>query len=131
MDKFFQTIIAMTGLTWLHLTAGEPPLALPQMPPAQVKLTGIAILPPVKWALLEVQEYGQNISPLALTEGSRRLALEVVEVDAKAGWVTVRNAGVLMTLTIEKMGATPAAPVAWGGEHRPIPVLPPIGAGDP
>lgn len=118
-------------LAGFGLTAGETRTALPQTPPARVKLTGIAVLPPDKWGLLEVQEYGQPADRLVLMEGSRRLALEVVEVDGQARWVTVRNAGVLMKLTIEKPAAASMVAVNLDSEHIPLPLLPPIGAGDP
>lgn len=119
------------GLAGLGLAAGEIRIALPQTPPARVKLTGIAVLPPAKWALLEVQEYGQPADQLALMEGSRRLALEVVEVDGQAKWVTVRNAGALMKLTLEKPAGATIATANSGGAHLPLPLLPPAGAGDP
>jgi hypothetical protein len=114
------------------LDAGEPRVALPQMPPARVKLTGIAVLPPAKWALLEVQEYGQPAQQIALAEGSRRIALEVVEVDCLGRWVMVRQAGALLKLTIENPAAVPSIAAAnVDAEHVPLPLLPPVGAGDP
>jgi len=118
-------------LAGVGLAAGEIRIALPQTPPAGVKLTGIAVLSSDKWALLEVQEYGQSAERLVLTEGSRRLALEVVEVDPRAQWVIIRNAGELMKLTVEKPASASFVAANFGGEHLPVPLLPPVGAGDP
>ncbi len=106
-------------------------VVIPQTPPPKIKLNGIAILPPNKWAMLEVQVDGQPVDRLALIEGSRRASLEVVTIDAEGKSVIIRNAGVLMTLAIGKSEAPSMIAANFSGEHVPLPLLPVVGAGDP
>jgi len=113
------------------LVAGEARIALPQTPPAALKLTGLAESLSNKWALLEVQEYGQPAEHLALTEGSCRGTVTVVQVDARAGWAKVNYAGAVITLTVEKLSTAAALPAKPVGEHLPLPLLPQDGVGDP
>lgn len=116
----------------VKLMASVSPAALPQLPPARVKLIGIAILPPHKWVLLEVEEYQQPPVQITLLQGARREFLQVLEVDSKCGWAIICNAGVDVKLTIE-MPATAAPNLVsiLDEEHRPLPLPPPPGAGDP
>ena len=106
-------------------------VVIPQTPPPKIKLNGIAVLPPDKWVLLEIQADGRPVDRVALTEGSRKASLEVVTIDAQGKSATIRNAGVLMTLAIGKAGAPSMVVANFGGEHVPLPLVPEIGAGDP
>lgn len=125
-------LLLVAGIWFASLAmADEASPTVPQSPPARVKLTGIAVLPPDKWVILEITEYGQPEVRLALTEGSRRLSVRVVKIDSQVRWAIIRCGQTDMKFTIESP-ATLANPTAeLGGEHRPLPLLPPPGAGDP
>lgn len=107
------------------------PPALPALPPVRVKLIGIAVLPPDKWVLLEVQADSEPAVQFALMPNARRIGLQVIEVDPHACWAKIRNGNAVVTLTVENSAAAPVAINNSGGEHRPLPLLPPPGAGDP
>ncbi|MEJ0089393.1 MAG: hypothetical protein WDM80_06570 [Limisphaerales bacterium] len=115
----------------LQTTSAVTNVVIPQTPPPKIKLNGIAILPPDKWALLEIQAEGQPVDRVAMTEGSRKASLELVTIDAKGKSATIRNAGVLTTLAIGKSESPSMMAANFGGEHVPLPLLPVVGAGDP
>jgi hypothetical protein len=80
----------------------------PSNSPPELSLTGIVDLSPKKWACLLRLERGLPAKPYTLREGESMDGVEVLAIDAPAGKVTVRNAGVPMVLTFLTHGR-PAA----------------------
>ena len=120
------------------LVAAPPPAVHFPPPPAapmtRLKLTGLAVLPPDKWALLQIQEEGAPPFSAALLEGESKGAVRLVSINITAATALVSNGAVLTELALEKIGVrnkAVAAPTQLAAEHRPIPVLPLPGAGDP
>ena len=106
----------------------------PPAPLTRLKLTGFAFLPPHKWAVLQIKEADAAPVGVALEEGESLGAVQLISVNAAAGIVAVRNGAVPMELALEKSGGCDlavAAPTQLAAEHRPIPVLPPLGSADP
>lgn len=111
--------------------AGEFPPVVPQSPPARVKLTGIAVLPPDKWVSLRVEEFNEPAVEVVLREGWRRLSVRVVEIDSHARWAIIRCGATDVKLIVEGKNTSVVVAAEFGGEHRPLPLLPPPGSGDP
>ena len=88
---------------------------LPPPPPAlKIVLSGITTILPRPLALLKVQMPARPSEPAReesyiLTEGQRDGEIEVIEINAEAGSVKVRNSGIVSVLTLDKDGAKPAA----------------------
>jgi hypothetical protein len=95
----------------------------------QVKFTGIAAMPPQKWAMLQVQKPGETPVSVLLKEGEQVSSVEIVQIDVPAGRICVRNAGVMTTVTLEKEDAGPERPLP-DANHVPLPALPPADAGE-
>jgi hypothetical protein len=111
-------------------TPVAPPTA-PEPPPGNITLTGITTILGNKRALLKVSTPPRPPEPakdenLMLTEGQRDGAVEVLEINEKAGSVKVNNGGQIATLTFDKNGAkaVSAAPGPGG-----IPAIPAPNAG--
>jgi hypothetical protein len=118
-----------------------PPKSESNAPPPQVPkivLTGITTVLGNKRALMKLQPVGNKPNEqakdnsLILTEGQREGAIEVIEIDEKAGSVKVNNSGTVMILTFEKDGAklpntppplvaAPGAPPLPGAIPAPLP----------
>ena len=90
---------------------------------ASVKLSGIFVLSGKKQACLMVRDSAPAGQPAAasrscvLREGQKDGAVEVLEIDEKAGRVRVRNGSKEMELTFESDGIRPSA--------APVPAVPP------
>ena len=124
------TVFAAAENPYRSIVARNPFSLLPPDPPAKaeepkpptnVKLTGITTMLGSKRALLLVQETGPGAKPeksVILREGQREGDIEVLEIDEKAGAVTLKNGGILTTLNFEKDGMK-AAPLP-----PPLPVPP-------
>ena len=98
---------------------------------ARIKLTGLAVIPPLKWVVLKIQEPGKPAAMTTLQEGCSEGVVEILEVDANARHVKIRNAGLMMTLTFEDEDLLQKKALAGlEVEHRPLPLLPPTDAGD-
>jgi hypothetical protein len=91
-----------------------PPIGtdLPPRPLPKVKVVGITTFPDASRALLKV--YLPAIPPepakefsCILTIGQRQEPIEVLEIDAAAGSVKVRNSGAVMVLTLDKDSPRP------------------------
>src|SRR5437660_1094780 len=70
----------------------------PAQPPPKITLTGITTILGYNLAFLKAQKPGKE-QALMLTEGQRDGDVQVLEIDEKAGRVTVNNFGTVMTLT--------------------------------
>lgn len=107
----------------------SPPIAA--VSPVKIKLVGLAAIPPDKWVVLQIQAPGKPSAMLTLKEGCGEGPVEILEVDAKARRVKVRNAGSVMTVTFDDdalIQKTALARLQAG--HQPVPVVPPPGAGE-
>ena len=108
----------------------DPPLQRiePETQPlAKITLTGITTILGRPLALFEWSVPGQqqkkNYSTLTIGEADG--PIEVLQIDAKAGAVTVKNHGVTMTLTFEQNGAKPASTIQTRELRLPPPPPPP------
>ena len=119
------------------LVAAPPAANFPPPPAApmtRLKLTGLASLPPDKWALLQIQEEGAAPFSATLLEGESKGAVRLVSINITDATAMVSNGAVLTELALEEIGGRNvpvAAPTQLAAEHLPIPVLPPPGIGDP
>ncbi len=89
----------------------------PPAPPSNVKITGISNTYKIKKAHFMVSLPGKTPEYCSLSEGEGKDSLEVLEIDAKAGSVKVRTAGVEKVMTFEADGL-----------KNPIAAMPPPGA---
>lgn len=95
----------------------------PAPPPAQVKLSGITTILSRALALLEYTEPGKQVQKPILSAGQRDGPIEILEIDARAGTVKIRNGGVETLLTFEKDGIKPPS-----GPAGPVPGAPGVAA---
>lgn len=97
------------------LKSAEPKIDTPVPPKLpRLILTGITTILGNKRALLKQLPPPESKAPaqgqellLMLTEGQREGAVEVLQIDERAGAVKVSNSGTVMTLTFEKDGPKP------------------------
>ncbi len=103
--------------------ATNPPTVLPKL-----SLTGITTILGRKQALIRAQLLAEAGQPAreesyVLTEGQRDGKLEVLQIDEKAGNVSVNNSGTVLTLNIDrdspKLVSAPAATAAPGAQLAP------------
>ena len=85
-----------------QISAGEP-----FKPPPDYKLTGIVAYRTNRWAMLLRQDPGKPPRYYTLRPGEREESLELLEVDAKAGTVRIRNEGVFVLLSFKTHGVAP------------------------
>jgi hypothetical protein len=105
--------LGIPGSNVFRLRAPEPPVTnLPPAPLPRIKVVGITTFPDASRALLKV--YLPAIPPepakefsCILTIGQRQEPIEVLEIDAAAGNVKVRNSGAVMVLTLDKDSPRP------------------------
>lgn len=101
----------------------------------QIKLMGVAVIPPQKWAVLQIQAPGKKPVPVTLGEGAREASLEVLEIDPLGRQVKVRYSSVVMTLMIgsdsAKSGDGLATLASADKDHVPLSTIPLPEAGDP
>lgn len=95
----------------------EPPVQPEPLPPLpKVLLNGITTILGDKRALLEIKSPAGPGQPpktesCILAEGQRVGPIEILEVDERAGCVTLNNSGTVMLLTFERSGSpTPPPP---------------------
>ena len=115
----------------------QPTLASNPPPPVtavQIKLTGVAVIPPQKWALLQIQAPGKKARAVTLAEGARDASLEVLEIDPRGWRVKIRNSGAVTLLTMAsgrpESGDGPIAVAATDHDHVPLPTVPLPEAGE-
>ncbi|MEW6304102.1 MAG: hypothetical protein AB1705_11560 [Verrucomicrobiota bacterium] len=101
-------LVLLLSLLSAWAQESTPSSPVPQLLPSDYKLTGIASLPSSKWAFITVRAAAGAPVHYALKQGHRQGTLEVVEVDAKAGRVKIRDAGTELTLTLNKDAPTQA-----------------------
>ena len=103
-------------------------------PPPKIFLQGITTILGNKRVLLKMQmppkpgEQPKGEQGFILAEGQRDGEIEVLEIDAKAGKVKVKNFGQIVDLDFEKDGVKTAAAPAPGGPPKPggfVPAAPP------
>jgi len=103
-------------------------------PPPKIFLQGITTILGNKRALFKMQmppkpgEQPKGEQGFILAEGQRDGEIEVLEIDAKAGKVKVKNFGQIVDLDFEKDGVKTAAAPAPGGPPKPggfVPAAPP------
>lgn len=112
------------------VTNGSPATAA--IPPAKIKLVGLAAIPPCKWAVIQIQEPGRPAVTVTLKEGCGAGPVEILDVDARAQQVKIRNAGKVMTIAFEDDDLIQKNALAkLEAEHPPLPTVPLLGAGDP
>jgi hypothetical protein len=87
----------------------EPPPPPPPPVPAPVAndtseltLTGVVDFQTAKWALLTCTERGKSPRPYTLSVGQKQDNLEVLEINAEAATVRVRNGSEEIVLTFDK-----------------------------
>ena len=98
----------------------------------KIKLVGLAAIANRKWVVLQIQTPGKPQTTTALKEGSSEGPVEILEVDAKAQRVKIRNAGLAMTIMFDDEDLLRKDSLArLQAEHQPVPLVPPPGAGDP
>ena len=124
--------IAQKNLFALKAKSVAPvPASTTALATAKIKLVGFAAIAPHKWAVLQVRELGKAAVMLTLKEGGAEGLLEVLEVDAPAQRVRIRQAGVVMTITFDDdVRLQKMALARLEAEHQPLPTLPPPDAGD-
>ncbi len=90
------------------------------------------MIPPFQWAVLQIQEPTKPPVMLTLKTGGSEGAFELLAVDAQARRVKIRHAGLEMSVALEDEDSPRKTALAkLEVEHRAIPTMPLLGAGDP
>jgi hypothetical protein len=113
----YQTIITRNAFALRAIPVETPrpePEVLPA-PPLEIKLTGVTTLLGVPCAFLEFidPQIKKTDRPPLFREGDRyNEQITIVRIDARNGWVKIRNNGVEATLDFERNGIKPSPPPA-------------------